>query len=819
MQNDKSVEQPTEKPVFIRQSPYRTLVEQMRNGYAYCRMIVEGGLPVDFIFESVNPAFTELTGLTNVAGRKISELFPEILETNPELIERLGRIAETGIAECFEYYLKPLKRLYGITAYSHKKGCFVVLFDDIPERKQAAEELRHSEEQFRKLFESHSAVQLHIDPDTGKIMNANHAAAEFYGWSIEELRKMRIGDINTLRLDIILNKMQNTIAGRQNKFSFRHRRANRSIRDVEVYCSKIWINGKFIINSIVHDVTERKRFEALSAFRRKQLVMVESCSVEELLRSTLDEAERVTGSSIGFVHFIADDQQTRLPWIWSSNTQNKIGLAEGTAQLFSRYETGIWADLIGEKKPVIRNDFCIFSPDTGMPEARAEVRRLMFVPVSRGKVVMVILGIGSRPDDYDEDDARWVITLADITWDIVAKKRAEEDREKLQGELQHSQKMEMLGKLAGGIAHDFNNMLGVILGHTEMAIESGKFSLDDLECIQNAASRSAALTHQLLAFARKQFMMLQILELNTMVEEMRPMLGRLIGENITLLWIPGTGQSRVKIDPSQIDQILINLCVNSRDAIDGTGVITIETSLLHVDKTRRNAAHPCRVPGDYVMLAVSDDGCGIEKKYLANIFEPFFTTKGVGNGTGLGLSTVYGIVKQNNGYIECNSSSGKGTTFNIYLPLHLGETDEIEHEPTEPDQVPLVCHDKKTILLVEDEADILYVCKNILEENGYAVLEASKPAAAIQIAEKYKEAIDLLLTDVIMPEMNGSDLSKKLQSISPNLKTLFMSGYTADVIAPHGIFDDGIHFIEKPFTGKKLIKTVEKTLKAHKSHI
>lgn len=810
IQSDKIVRQPTENSRFSRHLPYFTLVEHLQNGYAYCRMIVEEGRPVDFLYESVNPAFSILTGMKNVVGRKISELIPEIRNTNPELIERLGRVADTAIPDRFEFRLSPFNnRLYSLTAYSPKSGCFIVLLDDIPERMQEEEKLRRSEEQFRQLFESHSAIQLLIDPDTGRIMHANNAAAEFYGWKVEELRDMMIQQINTLDPVVILQNMQNTIANKQNVFSFRHRRANRSIRDVEVYCSKIRINGKFLINSIIHDVTERKRFEALSAFRLKQLKIVENCTADEFLKATLDEAEKVTGSCIGFFHFIADDQELLAPQIWSSNTLQMMCLSEATNSFSALFEAGIWAETIRAKKPLIQNDYATLPNHCGMPEGHAKVKRIMVVPVIRGNSVKAILGIGSKPEDYDEDDARWVSSLADIAWEIVAYKKAEEDREKMQSKLQHSQKMEMLGQLVGGIAHDFNNMLAVILGYTEMAIEKGEFAIDYLQDIHKAATHSADLTRQLLAFARKQVMRPAILDLNNRVEGMLPILRRLIGENITLLWLPETGESRVKIDPSQVDQILANLCVNSRDAIDGTGTITIKISRIHVDKCKSNTAHPCILPGNYVELTVNDNGCGIEKKYLANIFEPFFTTKEIGKGTGLGLSTVYGIVKQNDGFIECKSMVGEGTTLIIYLPQCHGETARIVCESTES----LILSDKKTILLVEDQSDILYLFRHMLEENGYTVLEAATPSAAMQIAEKYKGTIDLLLTDVIMPEMNGSDLSTELQAICPNIKTLFMSGYTADVIASHGMFDEGINFIEKPCTGNRLMKAMEATLK------
>ena len=384
------------------------------------------------------------------------------------------------------------------------------------------------------------------------------------------------------------------------------------------------------------------------------------------------------------------------------------------------------------------------------------------------------------------------------------------ESKKLQMQLTQAQKMESVGRLAGGVAHDFNNMLGVILGHTEMALtrlDSADPLYSDLQEINKAATRSADLTRQLLAFARKQTVDPKILDLNETVGGMITMLWRLIGEDITLSWLPGKDLWPVRIDPSQVDQILANLCVNARDAITGVGKITIETETAVLDDTYC-VSHVGYVPGEYVVLIVSDNGCGMDKNTLAHLFEPFFTTKEIGKGTGLGLATIYGIIKQNYGFINVYSEPGKGTVIRIYLPRHAIDT-SIAQKVSAP--VPAL-RGSETILLVEDEPMILEMTTSMLISQGYHVLPAATPGEAIRLVKQYSGPIHLLITDVIMPEMNGRELARILTALIPGLNCLFMSGYTANVIAHHGVLDQGVHFIQKPFTLERLMAQIQKAL-------
>ena len=408
-----------------------------------------------------------------------------------------------------------------------------------------------------------------------------------------------------------------------------------------------------------------------------------------------------------------------------------------------------------------------------------------------------------------------IVNFVAVKRDVTVHIKAAEEKANLENQLQQAQKMESVGRLAGGVAHDYNNALTSIMGFTELAMMDAdpKGPLHaDLSQILKAGKRATDITKQLLAFARKQTIAPVVLDLNRSVESMLKMLRRLIGEDIDLVWMPGKDLGNVKMDPSQIDQILANLCVNARDAIEGVGKITIETATKVFDSDYC-ADHTGFVPGEFVMLTISDNGCGMDKEILKNIFEPFFTTKPVDKGTGLGLSTVYGIVKQNNGFINVYSEPGKGTGIKIYLPPHEDKAVEIQGKSTE--EVPQ--GRGETILVVEDDQPILKLAQKILEGLNYTVFIADTPKGAISLAKEHTGEIHLLVTDVIMPEMNGRELSEQLQSLSPDLKCIFMSGYTANAIAHHGVLDEGVHFIQKPFSKRDLATIVRKVLDGGKS--
>ncbi len=400
----------------------------------------------------------------------------------------------------------------------------------------------------------------------------------------------------------------------------------------------------------------------------------------------------------------------------------------------------------------------------------------------------------------DEKGNPYIVgTITDIT-----------ERVNLESQLRQAQKMESVGRLAGGVAHDFNNMLSVILGYGELALH--QTSPDQpmhsaLQEIIKAAQRSADITRQMLAFARKQTIAPKRLDINKTIGGMINMLKRLIGEDIDLAWLPGKTVWPVMIDPGQIDQILVNLCVNARDAIADVGKVTIETGNADFDEAYCKD-NPGFKAGEYTSFAVSDNGCGMNGETLEKIFEPFFTTKESGKGTGLGLATSYGIVKQNNGFINVYSEPSHGTTFKIYLPRHRPQKESL----AEKEKAHTATSGHETILLVEDEPAILEITQIMLEGLGYTVIAVNTPGEAIAFARKHKIEIHLLITDVVMPEMNGRDLAKNILAVHPNVKRLFMSGYTANVIAHHGVLDEGVNFIQKPFSKRQLEAKVREAL-------
>jgi signal transduction histidine kinase/CheY-like chemotaxis protein len=393
----------------------------------------------------------------------------------------------------------------------------------------------------------------------------------------------------------------------------------------------------------------------------------------------------------------------------------------------------------------------------------------------------------------------------------LALRASEQDREKLREQLVQAQKLESIGRLAGGVAHDFNNMLAVILGRCEIALESLTASHPvqrDLREIEAAAQRSAELTKQLLAFARKQIICPKVLSLNDTVSGMLTMLRRLIGEDVELEFIPGPLLSKVKMDPTSVDQILANLAINARDAItQGNGKITIETQNASLDESYV-ARHAGAQVGDRVMLAFSDNGYGMGKDVVEHLFEPFFTTKALGQGTGLGLATVYGIVQQNSGSIEVYSEPGLGTTFKLYFPTC--EVDDTAVAGAATSEIPKGCGE--LILIVEDEEAILGMAKTMLERVGYRVLAESSPGKAMELLAESDAKVKLLLTDVVMPQYNGRQIAEILKQTEPDLRVLYMSGYTTNVIAHHGVLEDGVAFIQKPFTLRELATKVRGVL-------
>lgn len=409
--------------------------------------------------------------------------------------------------------------------------------------------------------------------------------------------------------------------------------------------------------------------------------------------------------------------------------------------------------------------------------------------------------------DMEMDEKRWFVGFMR---DITERKRTEEALHRSEEQFRQSQKMEAIGKLAGGIAHDFNNLLTAIMGYSELLL--GRAQADsqvrrNAEEIRKAAFRAASLTQQLLAFSRRQMLTSKVLNLNAVVMDLEPMLRRLIGEDIELKIVPGQALGQVQADPSQIEQIILNLVINARDAMPRGGRLTIETANVELGEEYAGR-HAAFQPGSYVLVAVSDTGCGMDAETQSRIFEPFFTTKEPGKGTGLGLSTVYGIVKQSDGYVWVYSEPGLGSTFKVYLQRITSASGKA---PTDADR-DRPPRGTETILLVEDEGVVRGLVSDVLEGHGYKLLVASRSEEAFRLSGRHEGPIHLMVTDVVMPGMSGRELAERLASSRPKMKVLYISGYTDDAVVRHGVQAEGMPFLQKPFTPVVLLRKVREVL-------
>jgi PAS domain S-box-containing protein len=657
--------------------------------------------------------------------------------------------------------------------------CFYAVAKDITERQKTEKFLQESEKRFRNLMENVDAVAVQGYGFDGTTQYWNKASERLYGYTRQEA-------IGRSLLDLIIPPdMRDLVAEEMRKMS----ESGRPIPSGELLL--MHKDGSQVPVISHHVIVE------VPGCERELFCLDIDISERKRAETTLRQSEEKFRTLVNTAPF----------GIQLTDLQGRILYSNPAHHQIQGYESD---QLIG-----------MHLWDLTADEAHRKTIREYYQDIISKKIepTMYTCRETTRDDreidveinwDYIRNEKDEITGVISIIEDVTERKKADAEREKLQKQLNQAQKMEAVGRLAGGVAHDFNNMLGVILGYVELAFEKVDSSQElhaDLEEIQKAAERSADLTKQLLTFARKQIIAPEVLDLNDAVDSMLKMLRRLIGEDIDLSWLPADKLWPVKIDPSQINQILANLCVNARDAIAGVGKLTIETRTTTFDQAYC-AGHAGFITGDYVMLAVTDNGCGMDKETLNNLFEPFFTTKNMGEGTGLGLAIIYGIVKQNHGFVNVYSEPGRGTCFKIYLPRHHAA------EQTRDDTLPekLIPTGNETILLVEDEPAILRMTRMMLERKGYSVLPAATPADALGIANASGGKIDLLMTDVVMPEMNGRDLAEKVTKIFPDIKLLFMSGYAADVITHQGVLEEGVAFMQKPFATNELAKKIREVL-------
>ena len=637
---------------------------------------------------------------------------------------------------------------------------------DRKKRLEAETALRASEAEFRAMFETASIGMAQADPRDGQFTRVNQKMCAITGYSAAELLQLHVLDIthpDDRQKDG--ESFQRVVSGASTDYRMEKRYIRKDGRAA-------WVNVNMTVirdtagqptrtMATIEDITDRKQAEESQA---RLAMAVEQASESILITDANAEILYANPAFEKIAGYTRREIYGQNPRILKSGKQDAAFYQTMWSTLTSRQ---VW---FGRMVNRHKNGTLYENEGTISPVLNAGGRIINYVSVKR-----------------------------DVTREVA-----------LEEQNRQVAKMEAVGQLAGGVAHDFNNQLGVIQGYTEIVLNGmapGHPSRGDLMEIMKAARRSADLTRQLLAFSRKQAMEPVMLDVNSSIAGSLKMLNRLIGENIRLSFVMSNEVGRVYMDPVQLDQILTNLTVNARDAIAGIGTISIETTHRALQEADCRNIPDFVPPGDYVVLTVSDDGPGMAAEIQARIFEPFFTTKALGKGTGMGLATVYGIVKQNNGGITVRSALGQGTTFAVYLPRSRAAA-----TATEEDAKVQLPTGTETILLAEDEEHVLKLIRRTLVQQGYTVLDAGTPHLALQISEQYPEVIHLLLTDVIMPDMSGKELAGRIQEQRPSIRVLYMSGYTADVMEHHGHLPAGMHVLSKPFPATVLAQHVRAAL-------
>ena len=758
------------RDIAERDARYRNLLEQAREG-----VVAESEGRVVF----ANPAAMQMFGWTREedwAGRGFLDLVaPEDRETlagilaAPATAALARRHVIAGLradGSRFEMEITPAPMTF------QGKTATQAILRDITERRRAEEALRESEERYRLLFENNPQPMWVYDNETLAFLAVNDSACQHYGYTRAEFLAMTLRDIRPP--EDVPRLLQNLKSDGQ-KFRrggiWRHRRKNGSVMEVEIASHALQFLGRNAQLALATDVTERQR-------------------AEEGLRHSEQKYRDIFDFATVGIYQCRDDGS-----LITVNAQLARMLGyDSPEDLMKHNLDDIYMD------PAERREWTS-SYEPGEKGHRRELRWKR----KDGKPIW--LELNARTIRNADGSTRYI---EGFVHDITDRRESEEEKRRLLEQLVQSQKMEAVGQLAGGIAHDFNNLLTAITGYSELLL--GELPPEDLrrshaEEIRKAGERAASLTQQLLAFSRRQVLEPKILDVNTVVSDIERMLRRLIGEHIELKTRKEINLWKVRADPGQIEQAILNLVINARDAMPEGGTLAIETNNKSLDEAYASSHVPTQA-GDYVEVAVTDTGSGISDEVMARLFEPFFTTKEVGKGTGLGLSTTYGIVKQSGGYLWCESEVGRGTTFRVYLP----RVDEPVTHPEQQPAPPPIHPGDETVLLVEDEPEVRSLVQRILKTQGYTVVTAANPDEAIAVAREFKGTIQVMVTDVVMPGMTGLQLAARLMPTRPNMRVLFVSGYTHDAIGHDGILDPGTAFLQKPFTPNALARKVREVL-------
>lgn len=665
----------------------------------------------------------------------------------------------SGEEKIFEVIKTPLFHADG------RRKTLIVLGRDITVRKKDEDRIKESEARFRTLINQLENIPIQGYDEQRRVIFWNTASTELYGYSREEALGEKLEDL------IIPPQMHDRVIEDHNKWLI----TNQQIPSGEAtLCDKEGNPAPVYSSHIVHTTSSGS----------KELYCIDIDL--RMLQKAEDQVRQLAAT-------VEQSGET----IVITDTKGTIEYVNPMFTVITGYTR---EEAIGQNPRIL---------NAGKMEA--SIYQDLWKTITQGKIWKGrFVNKKKNGDHFTENVTIFpIVNPAGETTNYVAVKQDITERLLTEEKYRQAQKMEAIGQLAGGVAHDFNNMLAIILGQVEIALM--KISTGDplekrLQEIKMAANRSSTLTQQLLGFARKQSRQSQILNLSDTVATMLAMLKRLIGENLELRWIAEADNPLVDIDPGHFNQILTNLIINARDSIYATGVITVKTEEI-ILTNKFCSEHPGSTPGDYILLSISDTGCGMDEEVLAKIFDPFFTTKGIGKGTGLGLSMVFGLVKQNNGYIDVISSPGEGSTFDLYFPQVKCDEERTSQSNTEG----LICG-TETVLIVEDERSLLDITITMLTEAGYSVLSAQGPFAAIQLAEKHKGTIHLLLTDIVMPKMNGVELSEHLREIKEDIKVLYMSGYPRGHFSHQKHLDPSAQLLKKPFSAHKLTRMVRDVL-------
>lgn len=656
----------------------------------------------------------------------------------------------------------------------------------------------------------------------GNIEEINPAGAKLLGYTPEEVVKLKVTDIEANEDPEEFQRHIETIKkiGHE-RFETRHMHKNGTPVDVEISTSHIpHTREKYV--AFIRDITDRRKRERESRINQMRLEAIQALhnmsehTEKEICDTALEKMVMLSESEIGFLGFITESESIMEIHAWSANAMEKCVIYDKPF-VFPLGMAGLWSEPVRNRKTMIFNDYTsAHGGKKGLPAGHINISRFMAVPVFDNHQIIAIAAVGNRKEPYDNIDSQQLELFMSGWWEIIKNRRIYREKEILEARLQETQRIEAVGRLAGGVAHDLNNMLTPVLGYTELLIgqaETGGLDIEPLNEILTAGKRARDLVGHLLAFGRKQMLEFEPVNLNLLLQKLSNLIKKTIREDIHININPARSLPDIKGDSPQLERVVMNLAINAQDAMPRGGELRIETALVLVEPDEDLPEEYNTIPcGSYVMLEISDTGHGMDRETMKQIFEPFYTTKDMDKGSGLGLATSYGIIKQHGGEIRVRSKEGTGTVFKIYLPVSSVDPDKHRDEKKLSADAGTTEKGTETILLVEDEKNVRDLAKAALRQFGYRVVAASNGQEAINLVANHSEPVHLLVTDVVMPDLNGGQLYKEILRSRPDLKVLYMSGHTDDVLFSYGLAGTNRHFLKKPFSIKELAARVRKAL-------